>query len=364
MKVLFQLNHPAHYHLFKNVINILKKHGHNILVTSRNKDILEELLVNTDHIKLKSIRGESLFEKIIQNNIKKKELFEIVENFKPDLMIGTAAELSTITRVKKIPSFFFAEDDVNINFSIFIVALSCYPFFTEIFAPSVCYNSIWEKKTIKYNGYQKLAYLHPKRFIPDYNIVSKYFHSGRPYFLMRFTEHSAYHDIGIKGIDTRIAHKIISQLKLKGDVYISSERTLESQLECFRIKIDPNDMHHVLAFAKLYIGDSQSMTMEAAMLGTPSIRYNDFVGKISVLNELEYKYGLTYGIKPSEPEKLFSKIEELLSISNLKEEFHQRRQKMLSDKIDVTAFITWFIENYPESSRIIKKNPDYQYRFK
>ncbi len=41
-----------------------------------------------------------------------------------------------------------------------------------------------------------------------------------------------------------------------------------------------------------------------------------------------------------------------------------KRKRMLSDKIDVTAFMIWFIENYPESVKIMKDHPDYQSRFK
>jgi hypothetical protein len=51
-------------------------------------------------------------------------------------------------------------------------------------------------------------------------------------------------------------------------------------------------------------------------------------------------------------------------MENLREEFQARRQKMLADKIDVAAFFTWFIENYPESAKIMKETPDYQYKFK
>ena len=105
------------------------------------------------------------------------------------------------------------------------------------------------------------------------------------------------------------------------------------------------------------------MAVEAAILGTPSIRFSDFAGRIGVLEELEHKYGLTYGIKTSEPEKLYAKIEELLRFPNLKEEWQKRRQKMLSEKIDVTAFMVWFIENYPESAKVMRENPDYQFRF-
>jgi hypothetical protein len=37
---------------------------------------------------------------------------------------------------------------------------------------------------------------------------------------------------------------------------------------------------------------------------------------------------------------------------------------MLKEKIDVTAFLVWFIENYPESVRIMREDPDYQEKFK
>ena len=104
-------------------------------------------------------------------------------------------------------------------------------------------------------------------------------------------------------------------------------------------------MHDALYFSHLVIGDSQTMAAEAAVLGTPSIRFNDFVGKLGYLEELEHRYGLTYGIKTTEPEFLFDKIEELLSIKDLKKEWEKRRRKMLSEKIDFTAFMIWFFEN-------------------
>ncbi len=122
-------------------------------------------------------------------------------------------------------------------------------------------------------------------------------------------------------------------------------------------------MHDALAFADLYVGDSQTMTAEAAVLGTPAIRFNDFVGKLGYLEELEHRYGLTYGIKTSEPGQLFSKIEELLAMPNLRQEWQRRRERMLADKIDVTAFMVWFIENYPDSATAIRSDPTLQHRF-
>jgi predicted glycosyltransferase len=103
----------------------------------------------------------------------------------------------------------------------------------------------------------------------------------------------------------------------------------------------------------MLICDSQSMSVEAAILGIPSIRYSSFVGRISVLEELEHKYSLTYGIKAGYTEQLLQKTSELLQLNDLKTEFEDRRKKMLSEKINVTEFLVWLIENYPSSKQEI-----------
>jgi predicted glycosyltransferase len=109
------------------------------------------------------------------------------------------------------------------------------------------------------------------------------------------------------------------------------------------------EIHHALHFASMYMGDSQSMAVEAALLGTPGIRYNCWIGKVSVLEELEHRYHLTRGIPLEEPEKVLAQMDEWLAIPNLREIWMEKRDQMLSEKIDVTAFFVWLIENYPQS---------------
>ena len=74
------------------------------------------------------------------------------------------------------------------------------------------------------------------------------------------------------------------------------------------------------------------------------------------LEEEEHKYGLTFGFRPEQSDAMFAKIDELLSkgTANLKAEWTTRRQKLLDEKIDYTAFLTWFIENYPSSAKEAK----------
>lgn len=106
------------------------------------------------------------------------------------------------------------------------------------------------------------------------------------------------------------------------------------------------------------------MTTEAGVLGTPAIRCNSFVGENDMGNfiELEQKYGLIFNYNDSD--KAIGKAVELIQKPDLKEEWRKKREKLLKDKIDVTAFMVWFIENYPESFKEMKENPEIQYKFK
>jgi len=161
---------------------------------------------------------------------------------------------------------------------------------------------------------------------------------------LRFAQLTAYHDVGKSGITTTIAQQVIDMLSKHGSVFITSERELEPQFEKYRIQISPLDIHHALYFADMYIGDSQTMTAEAAVLGTPAIRFNDFVGELSYLEELEHTYHLTYGIKTNHPEKLLEKAKELLNVPDLKQEWQIKRNNMLKECIDLSVFMTELVE--------------------
>ncbi|MGK0447983.1 MAG: putative glycosyltransferase [Polaribacter sp.] len=362
-KFLFQLNHPAHFHLFKQTIHILEGNGHDILISIKDKDILKELVQDYSFVQLsEGYRKKNVYSIINSVYQRDKKLLKIAKTFKPDLMIGTSPEIAHIAPFVRIPSLFFGEDDVTLSIPMYIGAMTCYPLFSSILAPIGVNNSIWNKKTVNYNGFQKLAYLHPNRFKPDRTKVD--IPEGEKYFIIRFADLQAYHDINAKGISNSLAKEIIDKLEIKGNVLISSERELPEEFKDYEFKGNKQDIHHYIYYANLFIGDSQSMAVESAMLGTPNIRFNDFVGKISVLEEIENKYKLSIGINSNDPSKLLSVVDELINDEKSISRFKERRETLIKDKIDVTAFMVWFIENYPNSVSIMKKDVNYQDRFK
>jgi len=364
MKILIYLGHPAQYHFFKNAIKQLKRDNNEVRVLIKTKDILEQLL-NEDGVAYTNIQKK--FRKNTKWGIlrasfhRTRKVCRIAHKFKPDLMIGTDSSIAQSGWLLRIPAITTLEDDEDI---LKIFAKLTYPFSTDILVPAVCRVGRWEHKKIGYSGYMKLAYLHPNYYTPNEDVVKSY-GITKKFVLIRLAKLVAHHDDHIKGLDASLVDKIISLAEANDyDVYISAETNLDERFKKYQLNIKLADIHHVLSHASLFVSDSQSMSMEASMLGTPNIRFSDFSGRISVLEELESVYGLTIGIKTDQPKRLMDEMTQLLGQKDLKETFQKRKEAMLRDKIDVTAFLVWFIENYPESKKIMTTNPNYQYNFK
>jgi len=349
-RFLFYLGHPAHYHNFKNPVNKLIKKGHKVLIVARAKDVLFDLLESENWEVVKFPERRSNSKTGIVTNILKRELkmFRIAKRFKPDVMIGTDLVITHIGKLLKVPSIVVNEDDSS---AVPLMAKHAFPYASSILAPNCCDQSPYNHKKIGYEGYHELAYLHPSVFKADRSRLPPEVAKCEQYFILRFAALNAHHDDGRKGIDDNLAEQLIGILTKKGKVFITSERPLRANLEAHRIKIHPSDMHHVMAFASGYVGDSQTMAAEAAVLGIPSIRFNDFVGELNYLEELEKKYKLTRGVKTSESDLLIELVKKWVEPNNLLDELKIQKNLMLEQTADVCAFWVEVFENQAVKSR-------------
>lgn len=347
MRILVYLGHPAHFHNYKNTIAALKAHGHEVEVLIKKKDILEDLLKNAGipyHNILEEGRKNTRLGITLGVLKQAWRINQYCSSFHPDILTGSSVENSWIGPLRGLPVINIGEDDASVVPSY---ARLTYPGASVILCPQSCDCGKWNSKAVKYPGYQELGYLHPDNFTPDRSIVEKYFNLDSPNFLMRFSGLNAHHDVGIRGINNTIAQRLISMMKPHGRVFITSERPLTPELDQYRIAINPLDIHHVMAFAEMYIGDSQTMAAEAGVLGVPFVRFNDFVGRIGYLAELEDVFKLGFGIKPDNEDRLYETVKELLEMKDRKEVFQARRQEMLSKSINFADFLTNYIESYP-----------------
>ncbi|HQU71190.1 MAG TPA: DUF354 domain-containing protein [Calditrichia bacterium] len=363
MRILAYMGHPAHFHLLKNAILNLQKKGHETLVLIQTKDILERLLKGAG-IEYQNVLVERRKDHPVSIALsllsKDWHMIKLAKKFKPDLLVGTSVEITHVGKFIGRPSVVVNEDDWDY---IPRFANMGYPFASTILLPDNCRAGKWQHKVVNYRSYHELAYLHPNHFVPDKTIAQPLYGDRDRYYILRFVHLGGHHDEGKQGIHKELGLRIVNRLEEYGKVHITSERELEPEFEPYRISINPLDIHHAMYFADMYIGDSQSMAMEASVLGTPSIRFNDFAGDISVLEELEHTYHLAVGIRTAYPDKLFAKLEEYLTTPDIVPQFKQRRERLVKEKIDYAAFLTWFLENYPESERQMREKPELQNRF-
>lgn len=335
MKILFELGHPAHIHLFKNFIKYLNG-KHKTLVLTRKKDILDILAKHYEINFLSiSISQSSFLFKFIELIIRDFKVLWLHLRERFDVSFGSSESIAHVSFVSGLLSIHFDEDDDEV---VKLSTMIGYPFFNIIINPDCLKFSKWKNKRILHNSYHELAYLHPNNFIPDESILKKYDLEKKKYVIIRLNSLKAHHDIGAKGISIEIYSKI--KKSLTGYTIIESKENSKTHT------IEPWDMHHVLAFAKMIICDSQTMAAEAMVLGVPSIRINSFIGKLSYLDELENKYRLGFGILPliENEEKIIRIIESLIMNTDVEKAWQEKRQIMLSEKCDLNQWMIDYFE--------------------
>jgi len=345
-RILVDIGHPAHVHLFRNAIKIWQSHGHDVAITTREKDVTLDLLDSygfTYDIVSKARKGTlGLAYEMLEHDL---GVLRAALRHGSKILIGTSVSITHVAPFIGAKSIVFNEDDASVAKSF--VRLS-YPMAHKIVTPKVL-NENHGKKHITYEGIQKLAYLHPNYFTPNRNVVENLgIEPEERYFLLRFVSLKAAHDQGEAGMGVDLQRKLIKYLNQYGKVFITSEGSLQSEFEPYRVQVDPADLHHVLAFADIFIGDSQSMTVEAAVLGVPSIRINSFADRCSILLDLQKRYSLTYAFFPSQEVEIFETISNWLSDKLLREKWQEKRENLLRDKIDMTAWMIDFIESSVE----------------
>ncbi len=346
-KIAFVLGHPAHYHYYKNIINKLIERKNNVRIFYVSKDVLSGLVQsqNWDAVNFfpesrRSVKKNS-FLSLIGIAIKSEyRLYNLIKSFNPKLILGTDVTIAHIGRLLDIKTFIVNEDDTSATPENYLF----YPFATKVILPECCDKGMWLNKRISFNGYQELAYLHPKYFQADSKRIRAYNLENKKYFIIRLVDLSASHDFGKKGINSNLLDKIIAKCEAYGEVYIINESSINEKYKSKILRIDPSDILHVLAFSELVISDSQTITAESAILGTPTLRYNDFVGKLGYLDEIENYYGLGFGVKTSSPYELIEKLNFILSRKNLKDKWKRKKERLIKDKIDVCQFLLKLIE--------------------
>jgi len=344
-KLFFDLNHPADFHFFKNLFSSLLEAGYILRIVARDKECLHDLL-RSHNISFLS-RGQG------SHSLTGKYLYAIyvliltvirLILFRPRLSVSLSSPyLIVASGFVGIPSLCYDDTDINPRLIPLIRRAS------HIVSPA-SYPHYFHGGHFRLPVFKELAYLHPKYF--------PYEKRGEAVFFRITRTDSVHHTSGSR-IDLSYINRQIGMISRDYICFVSSETGIDESLTgsvktAGRLKI-----HEDLQQCRAFWGNSATMAAEAAILGIPAV----FVGaeKFSYVEELE-DYGLLFHFHPDEIEASFVRLNELLEESS--DKYSKARQRLLKEKIDITGFLIWFIENYPESTRTFKSDPEILHRFR
>lgn len=338
MKILIDINHPAHVHFFLHPIRILQNRGHGIIVTSRTKEMAVPLLdeLGIEHEILSSLgKGGllSLGRELVQRDA---ALYRVVKRQRPDAMAAIGGTfIAHVGFVTRIPSLvFYDTENARLQNAI------TYPFATRVIVPN-CYQAWVPSNHQRYNGYHELSYLHPARFIPSMEIaIQNGVDTNQENFFIRTVSWQANHDVGETGWSEKLLSTLVDFLAPRGKLHISSEAPLPPRLASHAYRGKVSEVHHVMAWCRLYIGESATMASESAVLGVPAI-YAAQTGR-GYTDEEESRYGLVTNMRQLDWNLLHARIVEMLG--EPREYWQQQRALLLSDTIDVAAYVADTIE--------------------
>ncbi len=337
MKILIDIGHPGHVHLFKNFYWEMKKRGHEFVITTKEKECSIQLLeaYEIPYINLGKPKKGAI-NKVLGLAYFGRQIYNIGKREKADLFLSVssmyAAHAAFILGKKHI----VLDDTEHSTFEHLL-----YKPFSNLLVNPNSFEKDFGNKQIKYNGFHELAYLHPKYYQPNKDIFKVLdISENEPFSIVRFVGWNAGHDIKQKGMNVQQKTEIVEEIMKHNRVFITSEENLPDHLKPFQIKIEPHMMHDALAHANLYIGEGATMASECAMLGTPAIYINTLnAGTLKAQERL----GLIHSFRDYNGVK--ESTVNILQDSEAKNKYLQRAKALIKDSTDVSQFLVDLTED-------------------
>lgn len=339
MRVLVEILHPAHVHFFRHAIAAWTARGDEVLVLSREKDVANQLL-DAYGIPYESISrlGGSKLSLLSEMLVRDVRMLTRALQFEPDVLVGImGVTIVQIGRVIGKPAVVFYDTENAKITNAFV-----YPLAHSVCTPE-CYSAKVRGNHVTYPSYHELAYLHPRRFTPDRDVVRRAgVDPNAPYFIVRFVSWQASHDVGEAGFDLEMKRSMVAELQAHGRVLVSSEGPLPEDLEPLRFSAPVHEMHHFIACSRMLVGESATMASEAAVLGVPAFYIAD-TGR-GYTDEQQRRYGLVWNFKRGEASAALEQIRALLADPGLGPRMADARRRLLEERIDATEWLMDYVD--------------------
>ena len=136
--------------------------------------------------------------------------------------------------------------------------------------------------------------------------------------------------------------QVVKMLAERGRVLITSEGQLPDDLQKYQFTMSAENMHDVMAFSQLLVGESATMASEAAVLGVPAFFISD-TGR-GYTDEEEAEFGMVFNFTTEQRDEIVSKLDELLLPGQLGDDFKEKHKRLLDKKIDTTEWLMTYVD--------------------
>lgn len=289
MKILIDINHPAHVHYFRNFIKLMEAKGHRFRVINRNSRIINQLLdyygiEHTIRNKRPSDRGS--MQSVL--NLIRMTLWCIRESlsFRPDLYMGFGSSVCAITSsLLRKPCILLDDTEHNsINHRIYMPRISAVltPFY---FTKDL--NAMGKgNKQYRFGGYVEQLYLHSHDYSPSTNVLKELKVNPQEYVIVRFSAYDAHHDLTLEHLTSSEKESVINEISTRYKLFLSFEQdTVPDEYKKYQLHISPEKMHDLLANAKFLVTEGATMASEAFVLGVPYL----FIGSSLPVGNIDYQ---------------------------------------------------------------------------
>ncbi|WP_408957972.1 hypothetical protein [Natrinema sp. 74] len=336
MRYLFFTNTPAHVHLYKHAVQTLQDRGHEVLVLARDYTCTVELLEWHDlpyevYGYCDTSKG-SLLSRLPAHYVR---AIRHARRFDPDLVFGMGGYAAHTAAVTRTPAVLLIDSEP----ASFDHAVST-PFARAVLTPNTFQKDLGAKHYV-FAGFKECAYLHPEIYTPNPSVRERLgLDDDEPYAILRLNAFGSQHDVGENGITSEQCRRLIERLSDDATILVSDEGNGVdlAGLPARPFDFHPALLHDALAEAALLVADTQTMVTEAALLGTPAIRSNSFVGESDMGNFLELENeGLIHNV--SRFDDVLELSTTLLCDEGIDDTWQRRRNAFLSDTVNLTDVI-------------------------
>jgi len=335
MRYLVFTNTPAHVHLYRNAVRELLDRGHEVLVLARDYgctlDLLEWYDLPHEVYGTCDTTKYSLFKRLPGHYAR---IVRHARAFDPDLIFGMggyAAHAGAITRTRTI--LLLDSEPTTVDH------LVSRPFADALLTPAAFRKDLGSEHYV-FDGFKESAYLHTDAFSPDPTVRDRLGVGDDDYAIVRFNAFGSHHDVGEGGFSPEQRRLLVTNLAESATVFVSDEG---GDLNFEEVPAQPYDlhpalMHDALAEASLVVTDTQTLATEAALLGTPTIRSNSFVGESDMGNFVELgEAGLIENLR--EFDEVRATALAFLHSADVTETWQRRRDEYLADVVNLTDVI-------------------------